>query len=114
MSKVDARLDNCLAYFDQATFRLSLATGRSQLAQAVWVYQHPVDMDGLRRFHRNLGRGLLGRRIERSPLPFGRYRWVSSLGPSSDLDIAERARPRAELIDWADERVQLPIDPERG
>ena len=114
MSKGVARPDNYLAFFDQATFLLECATGRSQLAQAVWVYEHPVDLDGLRRFHRNLGHGLLGRRIERSPLPFGRYRWVSSLGPSSDLDIAERARPRAELIDWADERVQLPIDPERG
>ncbi|MGO9154928.1 hypothetical protein, partial [Mycobacterium sp.] len=28
--------------------------------------------------------------------------------------IAERARPRAELSDWADERAQVPVDPERG
>ena len=69
--------------------------------QVVWVYEHPVDFDGLRRFHQNFGYGLYGRRIERSPLPFGRHRWVSSLGPPSDLDIAERARPRADLGDWA-------------
>ena len=73
----------------------------------------PIDFDGLRRFHHNLGYGLLGRRIERSPLPFARHRWVSDRGPS-DIDIAECARPRAELSDWADERSQLPIDPEWG
>jgi hypothetical protein len=56
---------------------------------------------------------LLGRRIERSPLPFARYRWVLDRGPS-DIDIAERPRPRAELSDWADERSQLPVDPEWG
>ena len=57
--------------------------------QAVWIYERPVDLDGLRRFHRNFGYGLYGRLIERSPVPFGRHRWVSSLGPPSDLDIAE-------------------------
>ena len=82
--------------------------------QAVWVYERPVDLEGLRRFHRNFGYGLFGRLIERSPLPFGRHRWVSSLGPPSDLDIAESPRPRAELSDWVDERAQLPIDPEWG
>lgn len=80
--------------------------------QAVWVYEHVVDIDALRRFHHNLGYGLLGRRIERSSLPFGRHRWVSSLGPPSDLDIAHCARPRTELSDWIDERAQIPIDPE--
>ena len=80
----------------------------------MWVYEHPIDFDGLRRFHRNLHYGLLGRLIERSPLPFGRHRWISAGGPLSDIDIAERARPRAELGDWADERALLPIDPEWG
>ena len=68
---------------------------------------------GCRRFHHNFSYGLFGRRIERSPLPFGRHRWVSDPGPS-DIDIAECARPRAELSDWADERSQLPADPEWG
>ncbi|BBY06262.1 hypothetical protein MNVI_15800 [Mycobacterium noviomagense] len=81
--------------------------------QVVWVYEHAIDFDGLRRFHHNLGHGLLGRRIERSPLPFGRHRWVLDRGPS-DIDIAEHARPRSELSDWADERSQLPVDPESG
>jgi hypothetical protein len=108
-----ARLDNRLASVDQALFKAQRVTGLNQVMQVVWVYEHAIDFDGLRRFHHNLGYGLLGRRIERSPLPFARYRWVSDRGPS-DIDIAECARPRAELGDWADERSQLPVDPEWG
>ncbi len=109
-------MDNRLAFFDQATFLSLRATGRAQLTQIGWVYEHPLDFDALRRFHRNLGYRLAGRRIERSPLPFGRHRWVAVMGPQSDLDIAERARPRAELADWADERAQAltPFVPKRA
>lgn len=82
--------------------------------QMAWIYEHPVDLDALKRFHRNFGYGMAGRRIERSSLPFGRPRWVSSLGPPSDIDFAERARPRAEAGEWFDERAQLPVDPEWG
>ncbi|MGV0660692.1 hypothetical protein ABQE40_19725, partial [Mycolicibacterium pulveris] len=98
---------------DQAGFQLLRATGRGQLMQMLWIYEHPVDYEGLRRFHRNFGYGLAGRRIERSVLPFGRHRWVSSLGPVADLDIAE-PRSRSEVSDWFDERAQVPVDPEWG
>jgi hypothetical protein len=90
------------------------AAGEEPVAQLVSVYEHAVDLDGLRRFHRNFDQGLIGRRIERSPLPFGRHRWVQPDRPPPELDIADCARPRAELSDWADERARLPIDPEWG
>ena len=112
-SNGDARPDDRLALVDQGFFAGQRAAGLEEVMQVVWVYEHPIDFDGLRRFHHNLGYGLFGRRIERSPLPFGRHRWVSDPGPS-DIDIAECARPRAELSDWADERSQLPADPEWG
>jgi hypothetical protein len=112
-SKNVARQDDRLALVDQAFFAGHRAAGQKDVMQVVWVYEHAIDWDGLRRFHHNLGRGLLGRRIERSPLPFARYRWVLDRGPS-DIDIAECARPRAEVSDWADERSQMPADPERG
>ena len=107
-----ARQDDRLALVDQAFFAGHRAAGQNEVMQVVWLYQHAIDLDALRRFYRNLGYGLLARRIERSPLPFARYRWVSDRGP--DIDFAERARPRTELSDWADERAQLPIDPEWG
>ena len=112
-SKGDARPDNRLALLDQAFFDGHRAAGQKEAMQAVWVYEHAIDFDALRRIHHNLGYGLFARRIERSPLPFGRHRWVSDPGPS-DIDFAECARPRAELSDWADERSQLPVDPESG
>jgi len=112
-SGAGTRLDARLALGDQAVYAQHHAIGRNLVIQCVWLYDHAVDFDGLRRFHHNLGYGLLGRRIERSPLPFARHHWVVDRGPS-DIDIAARARPRAELSDWADERSQLPIDPERG
>ena len=111
-SNGDARPDNRLAIMDHALFAQHRAIGRHVVIQCVWIYEHAIDFDGVRRFNHNLGDGLLGRRIERSPL-FARHRWVSGRGPS-DIDIAECARPRAELSDWADERSQLPTDPEGG
>ncbi len=108
------RPDNRLAFMDQATFLTLRATGREQLMQIVWIYEHPMDLEQLRHTYRNGGYGLLGRRIERSPLPFGRHRWVSAVGQPLEIDIAESARPRAELSDWVDERAQLPVDPESG
>ena len=108
-----ARQDNRLVLMDQAFFAGQQAAGQTEVMQVVWLYQHPIDFDQLRRFDRNLSRGLLGRLIERSPLPFGRHRWVSGRGPSG-IDVAECARPRTDLSDWADERSQLPADPEWG
>lgn len=107
------RPDNRLAIMDHALFAQHRAIGRNVVIQVVWVYEPPVDLDGVRRFNRNLGKGLAGRRIERSPLPFARYRWVLDRGPS-DIDVADLPRPRSELSDWADERAQEPIDPESG
>lgn len=107
---VDERLD----FVDQALFLGLRATGQAAAMQMVWVYEHPVDVDQLKRFHQNFGYGLAGRLIEPSILPFGRHRWVAALGPASPLKVETEARPRAELSDWLDEHAQLPMDPERG
>jgi hypothetical protein len=112
-SNGDARPDDRLALVDQAFFDGHRAAGQKDVMQVVWLYEHAIDWDGLRRFHHNLGRGLLGRLIERSPLPFARYRWVLDRGPA-EIEVVKDARPRAELSDWADERSQLPADPETG
>lgn len=106
-------VDNRLAHMDQASFLGLRALGYGVLVQFNWIYNRPVDIDGLRRFHHNLGYGLLGRRVERSPLPFARDRWVYSPGPS-DVDIVETPRARADLSVWLLERARLPLDPEYG
>ena len=98
---------------DQASFLGQRALGYAALVQFHWIYNRPVNFDGLRRFHRNLGYGLLGRRVERSPLPFARDRWVFSPGPE-DVELAETPRPRADLSAWLHERACLALDPEWG
>jgi hypothetical protein len=108
-----SRPDNRLALLDQAFYEGHRAAGHKEIMQVGWIYEHAVDIDELRRFHRNLGQGLLGRLIERSPLPFGRHRWVVDPQPA-EIAFAESARPRAEVGDWFDERTQDAIDPESG
>jgi hypothetical protein len=98
---------------DQASYLGARALGYGAKIQFTWIYNRPINIDGLRRFHRNLGYGLLGRRIERSPLPFARDRWVYCPGPD-DVEIAETPRPRTDLLAWSNERARLPLDPEYG
>ncbi|EHB50433.1 hypothetical protein MycrhDRAFT_4859 [Mycolicibacterium rhodesiae JS60] len=107
------RVDSTLAYIDQGSFLGLRALGRGPLPQFGWIYERPVDLDALQRFQHNLGYGLLGRRIERSPLPFGRDHWVTWRGPA-ELDVAAPARPRGEAMDWFDEQLRIPVDPETG
>jgi len=109
-----AQSDNVLPYPDQALFLALRGAGHEAVMQALWIYQHPIDLDGVKRFHRNLFGTLLARRIEPSPIPFGRHRWVAQSVTDSNLDLAERPRPRSELYTWADEQVELPLDPESG
>ena len=109
----DAPVDNTLAFMDQASYLWVRASGHVHGIQCTWVYQRDIDVDGLRRVHDNLGYGLLGRRVEPSPLPFGRHRWVAS-HELPGIDMAGPARPRTSLNDWLDERAQMPVDPEFG
>ncbi|MGY4708720.1 hypothetical protein ACXDF8_04000 [Mycolicibacterium sp. CBM1] len=106
--------DNLVSYTDQALLLALRGAGQEAVMQVLWIYEHDLDLDGVRRFHRDFGHGLVGRLIETSPLPFGRHRWVSAPGPQAPLAITEQLRPRAELYDWAHQQVELPLDPEHG
>lgn len=101
-----------LALLDQAAFLRLRATNQGSILQCTWLYDRDVDVDELRSFRDNLGSGLLGRRIECSPLPFGRHRWVLEC---RSPDIAfEARRPRSEVGAWIEERARVRVDPERG
>ena len=102
-----------LALLDQAAFLRLRATGQGSVCQCTWVYDRDVDIDELRIFNRNLGAGLLGRRIERSPLPFGRHRWVVD-DSSPAIDLAAACRPREGIGAWIEQRARVTVDPERG
>ena len=102
-----------LALLDQAAFLRLRATGQGSVVQCTWVYDRDVDIDELRAFNGNLATGLLGRRIERSSLPFGRHRWVAG-GGSPDIDLTAACRPREDIGDWIEQRAQNTVDPEWG
>ena len=106
-------MNNTLAYIDQASLLGLRALGHHPVIQFTWIYRRAVDFDGLDRFRRNLACGLLGRRVERSALPFGRHHWVSWSGPA-EIDVADHAVRRDQVAIWADNQAALPIDPEWG
>jgi hypothetical protein len=106
-------MSNVLDLVDHTIFRIERAAGVTSLIQCVWVYNRPVEIAGLRRFHHHLQRGRLSRRIERSPLPFGRHRWVSP-SDQPDLEIVATPRPREEFDAWLNEQANTPLDAEHG
>ena len=106
-------MSNVLDLVDQTIFRVERAAGVTNLIQCVWVYNSAIDFDGLRRFHHHLQHGRLSRRIERSPLLFGRHRWVSP-SEQPELEIVATPRPREEFNDWLDEQANTPLDAEHG
>lgn len=104
---------NTLALMDQGSLLWVQASGHVHCIQGTWVYNRAIDIDGLRRTRRNLAQGLLGRRVECSPLPFGRHRWVTD-HRTPDIDIAPPVTAFAAVAEWADQRAQVPIDPVHG
>jgi len=108
-----AAVDNTLDNMDQASFLGLRALGHAPVIQWTWIYHRDVDLDGLRRFHHNLGRGLLGRLIERSVLPFGRHRWITCREPA-DIAVVPEPMSGDDTHAWLDEQAGMPIDPEHG
>lgn len=106
-------MSNVLDLADQTLFLGERATGATSLLQCVWVYDRAIDIGGLREFHRRLGRGRLSRRVERSPLPFGRHRWVSP-NDRCALEIVGASRFRDGIDAWLAEQATRRPDAEHG
>jgi hypothetical protein len=106
-------MSNVLDLVDQTFFRVERAAPVTNVIHCVWLYNRPIDIDGLRQFHHHLQRGRLSRRIERSPLPFGRHRWVSP-SDQSDLEIVETPCAREEFDAWLNDQANTPLDAEHG
>ncbi|MGD1283810.1 hypothetical protein ACKUUI_25105 [Mycobacterium seoulense] len=106
-------MSNVLDLADQTLFLGERATATTSVVQCIWVYDRAVDIDGLRTFHRQLCRGRLRRRIERSPLPFGRHRWVVPTD-QSDLEVVATPLPRDAIDGWLDRQADKRPDAERG
>src|SRR6516225_11221927 len=106
-------MSNVLDLVDQTAFLGERATRATNLLHVVWVYNRAIDIDGLRDFHRHLQQGRLSRRIELSPLPFGRHRWVSA-SDQPELEIESTPRPREDFDAWLEEQSNVSLDAEHG
>lgn len=106
-------MDDRLALMDQGSFLGLRALGHQPFFHATWTYDRPVDLGALRRFNKNLGATLLGRLVERSSLPGGRHRWAT-IDCIPDVEVAEVARGRDEVLAWTDEFGDRGADPEHG
>ena len=102
-----------LCPMDHASFLGLRALGRGPVIEFTWVFAEPVELEALEALNRQLALGFLGRRIQRSPLPWGRPRWVVAPVPepvttfSVPVHQTQIAARRSVLAD-------LPIDPEVG
>ena len=102
-----------VSYVDQALL-LARAAGQDAVMQSLWILDGPADLAFVASVRGALADAPISRLIAPSPLPFGRPRWVRAPAPTGDLDVATRPRPAEDLFDWADEQVDLPLDPVAG
>ncbi|WP_126256648.1 hypothetical protein [Bradyrhizobium sp. LVM 105] len=109
----DARADDVLCYMDQASFVGLRALGRGPALQVTWLYPHAIDEAAVAQFSERLARGLLGRLLQRSPLPWGRHRWVANPAPGPVAWFRDPL-PHEFLHKLRRKLLDLPVDPERG
>ncbi|MCL3838584.1 hypothetical protein [Aeromicrobium duanguangcaii] len=106
-------MDDRLALMDQGSFLGLRALGHQPWTFFTWVYDRPVDLAELQRFNEALAGTLLGRLVQRSPLPGGRHRWVA-VDAVPPLEVEQVPRSRDDIHDWTDELGDRGVDPERG
>ena len=106
-------MDDRLDLMDQGSFLGLRALGHQPCTFLTWTYERPVDLDALARFNDRLAQTLLGRLVQRSPLPGGRHRWVA-VASARPLEIESAARRREDVQDWTEELGDRGVDPEHG
>ncbi len=109
-SGAPARARHRLAYADQLAWELHRVTARNQLMQCLWLYDRAVDVAELERTYARICATPVNRRIEPSPLPFGRPRWVAGGHGGDEIRVGETVLPRASLMAWANAHARLRSD----
>lgn len=112
-SDPDAGADDVLCYMDQASFVGLRALGRGPTLQVTWLYPHPIDEAAVTQFSQRLAQGVLGRLLQRSPLPWGRHRWVANSAPGPITWFSDPL-PQKSLPELRGVLLEQPVDPEYG
>ena len=102
-----------LCYADQVSFMGLRALGRQPIIHFNWVFPHSLDESVVEQFNERLAQGLLGRLLQRSPLPWGRHRWVANTVPAPVTWFRDPIPPEA-LPTWRSSLMDLSVDPECG
>jgi len=103
-----------IPWMDQGLFLAHEAAGHHAVIQVVWRYGSGVDFDGLQQFLGHLEHGMLSRLVRPAVLPMGRHQWVRVEPSPSTLAVNAPPIPPGDVRRWANEQVQLPLDPARG
>ena len=109
----EATVSNVMCYMDQASFVGLRALGRGPIINFTWIYTSKLDHKAVEQFNLRRAKGLLGRLIQRSPLPWGRHRWVACPVPAPIIWSAESISKK-QLSVWRNKLSNLPVDPEFG
>lgn len=104
---------NILCYMDQGSFVALRALRRQPIGHITWLYPHRLEEAAVTGFNECLAAGLLGRLLQRSPLPWGRHRWVANPVPAPVTWFRDPI-PLDHLPAWRSSLINLPIDPEHG
>lgn len=111
--EADSDAKDLLCYADQSFFTLLRALRRQPLLHFAWIYPHPIDEAAVNAFNARLSQGFLGRLVQRSPLPWGRHRWVANHLPAP-VTWFRTPIPIAQLPEWRTSLLDLTVDPEHG
>ncbi len=111
--KSDGEVDDILCYMDQASFVGLRALGRQPVIHFTWIYPQSLSETVVNQLNHRLAQGLLGRVLQRSPLPWGRHRWVARTVPAP---VTWHTVPMAAelLMERRTDLIDLPVDPEHG
>jgi hypothetical protein len=106
--------DDLLCYMDQGSFVGLRALGHEPKGHFTWIYAQPLDPLAVEQFNMRLSaQPLLGRLVQRSPLPWGRHRWVDNPMVPPVTWFSEPIS-RDSLHAWCAALINLPVDPEHG
>ncbi|MCW4352093.1 hypothetical protein ONR57_02125 [Hoyosella sp. YIM 151337] len=102
-----------LSIVDTHFVRMHRGHGVQVAMQGLWMLRDVVDEATLADLHSGLAVGPLNRRAVRPRIPGGRHYWArgASIAP---VHRAPQPIRREDIVDWADERAQVRLNPEHG
>lgn len=109
----DPRRDDVLCLADQGSFLGLRALGRGPVLQFTWRLAQQPDEVAVRVLNARLAQGLFARLLQRSPVPWGRHRWVRSATPPPVTWLAHPG-PSDDPQECRKALLGLDVDPERG